>query len=1037
MRPLSYLYSMRQYLFLAILLLALPTWAHQLFTRSLQPMPQSYLQQVRHGSMLQLDQNTQAQLLNKPGKVTLLLPALEEGQQSNWTLELQPATLGPQGMPRVQTASGKAETFKLAFYQGKVSQLPNSMVALTVSDREVIVQIASKQGNYNIGLVKGEKVGSKSSNSLTQGKQVYFAFNERHLDEKPTFHCGTDESLPNYQLGLDKMRQQVRLARQQGRTKNTATCRQVKVAVESDFALYQNNGSDVAATTTFTLALFNLAQVLYNNEGVLITCPRVKIWDQPDPYANLNTFTQLDSLRQIVGGLTGDDLVHLFSGLDLNSTSAGGIAYLGAICTTFNVGISILSQNLAPIPVYTWNSSVVAHELGHNFGSPHTHSCAWQDDLGQPKPIDTCVALQGQCGPGVQPIPRIGTIMSYCHLLASIDLTLGFGPLPGEVLRASFEGEPCLTGPRAPFFTILNPGPVCPGAGPLVLDIDSVGTGINWEWTGPNGQIFAGSNLTIPNPTLADAGVYELRAIIGTCTTLTRSTTVNVTCYPLAQPLYRRQYCAGDSLVMDLQNLTGQTSGATVQLVGMASASTTTATRNAFNGQLSATAGQLRLRTRLPFSGPQYPAGPGPHPLRIQITNALGQRYTLPDTIFVRQAALDLPGLDTLVCQGTTVTTPPIANPFAPQPLRWYSTTSGNAPVFRGPSYTLSNVQDSATIWVEALDTSIIRAGMPYSPVGGNFRNRPSRGLLFQVHQRLVLDSFTIRTDGPGLFSHTIKRREWPTQADYVFQSAPIAIASAGLHRVASGAVLEPGQYYIDAEGTSGMQLWRLTGPNVSFPIRVPNVLTMLTGSFMPDANDVYFYFFDWRVRPQECATNRIPMRAVAWNPASRLRIAVRDTHQLVVQYGGHLVRSASTTWYVNGAPVATGPIFNSQGVGGRVSVTVQLACGLATSDTLVLTSLRPTTKRNYADAIGCYPQPAKDEVTVTWPANWNVQTIKVQDILGRTIVHYPTGDAVKVSINDLAGDDATARQTLKLPALPAGTYLLNLGRGQRKLVVQ
>jgi len=55
----------------------------------------------------------------------------------------------------------------------------------------------------------------------------------------------------------------------------------------------------------------------------------------------------------------------------------------------------------------SWDKMVIAHEIGHNFGLPHTHDGSFYDPI-----IDNC---GNQCF--TEPLPvDDGTIMSYCHL---------------------------------------------------------------------------------------------------------------------------------------------------------------------------------------------------------------------------------------------------------------------------------------------------------------------------------------------------------------------------------------------------------------------------------------------------------------------------------------------------------------------------------------------------------------------------------------------------------------------------------------------
>jgi len=120
-----------------------------------------------------------------------------------------------------------------------------------------------------------------------------------------------------------------------------------------------------------------------------------------------------------------------------------GVAWVGALCGDgFDYGVSQgLGTEFDPdADPQGWSFTVVAHELGHNFNSDHTHCYA--------PVIDECYngeQAQG-CWGGAESLPgpaeqAPGTIMSYCHLLPgglnNLSVTLGrdhgFGVQPDRV----------------------------------------------------------------------------------------------------------------------------------------------------------------------------------------------------------------------------------------------------------------------------------------------------------------------------------------------------------------------------------------------------------------------------------------------------------------------------------------------------------------------------------------------------------------------------------------------------------------------------
>lgn len=295
-------------------------------------------------------------------------------------------------------------------YSGKVDGDESSIATISFLGKEVIGVIAVDGFTYNLGKLKEE------SNHII--------YKEHDLDYKQKFTCHTTED-------IDMSHGKVR-AKQ---LKSSAVDNCVKVYVETGYDVYQERGS-VTSVTNFITSLFAQVSILYANEQINLSLGELFVWDINDPYNGDNPGTLLNEFMERLDNNFNGDVAHL-----INFNENGGIAYVDALCSPFAYGMSGIDNFFSTVPTYSWSVGVLAHEIGHNLGSPHTHACAWN---GNNTPIDGCGDDGDGCAQG--PIPTAGTIMSYCHQTqgVGIDLSLGFGPQPGDLIRQTVSNASCL-----------------------------------------------------------------------------------------------------------------------------------------------------------------------------------------------------------------------------------------------------------------------------------------------------------------------------------------------------------------------------------------------------------------------------------------------------------------------------------------------------------------------------------------------------------------------------------------------------------------
>ena len=169
----------------------------------------------------------------------------------------------------------------------------------------------------------------------------------------------------------------------------------------------------------------------------------------------------------------------LLSGKQSSNFSAAGIAWVNSLCSG-SFGSSVSQVFKFSGSTASHDVDLVGHEVGHNFGSRHTHCFPTATT-----PVDTCFNSEPGCYSGPTscptpftiapmnggPVPEVeGTLMSYCHLLSGCSVSPVFHPAAVDVIAPIVDSRVnvCVfpsAGASTPTITTVSPasGPTTGG----------------------------------------------------------------------------------------------------------------------------------------------------------------------------------------------------------------------------------------------------------------------------------------------------------------------------------------------------------------------------------------------------------------------------------------------------------------------------------------------------------------------------------------------------------------------------------------------
>ncbi|MES1244359.1 MAG: M12 family metallo-peptidase [Acidobacteriota bacterium] len=184
--------------------------------------------------------------------------------------------------------------------------------------------------------------------------------------------------------------------------------------------------NNTTTATNYIASLIASMTVIYERDALvrlLQGTTYLRVSTTPDPYndvssgnANPSKLQELSNVWNTTYAAIPRAVVMMLSGKQ-SGGGASGIAWVNTLCSKY-YGTSFSQVFVSGTTPSSGDVLVVAHEIGHNFGSPHTHCYS--------TPIDNCYNAESGCYAGTKSCPAsqtingvtsvTGTLMSYCHL---------------------------------------------------------------------------------------------------------------------------------------------------------------------------------------------------------------------------------------------------------------------------------------------------------------------------------------------------------------------------------------------------------------------------------------------------------------------------------------------------------------------------------------------------------------------------------------------------------------------------------------------
>lgn len=431
---------------LALLLLTLATSAEaqersrlvfgdNIFRPSTRPVDPGPLQLTSTNRAMTLDVDVRAFQATASGRMTLRNMPLAPGLTVD--LDLREIDLFEPGVrPVIATVDGDVVVTTTArLYRGTVVGHPQSSVSLSVSENIVMGHVTTIDRSYEISVDAAAPARNDGIVAAISYPSDALPSNMIACGVDDQFHApigGEDFSFDH----IDRKGSQIESAA--GEIEFAAVG-----AWEADAEYIALFASRQEAIDYMVQLIADVSAVYERDLKTQLTIGHMKLWDRNVPGTPYKETTIMQRALQEQSvywrDIRQDSISRVFAAAFSGKPWVNpiGIAWLDALCQDRMGAFSAITRNNT-----ARDRKVVAHELGHNFGSRHTHHCGWGGQYGGA--IHKCAPSEGgSCFEGSQQM--VGTIMSYCS-----QTELKFHPLVADLLKQKIrDADRCVSAARA------------------------------------------------------------------------------------------------------------------------------------------------------------------------------------------------------------------------------------------------------------------------------------------------------------------------------------------------------------------------------------------------------------------------------------------------------------------------------------------------------------------------------------------------------------------------------------------------------------